>query len=345
LAGVKGRAPAARYYLECVLMWIAQRESNDFKTIINLQDEHGDTALNIAARVGNRSIVKTLVEVGANRLLPNKLGLRPGDFGVEEELLAPGASDVISSLQGPSGLPAQKSKEVIADITSIVSSLSDDFEAEVKDKQMALEQAQRRLQLSTRQLAEQRRQIQKWQARCSELEQTQQRIRNLQRALAEEDSFDWTGRSEWDGSPSTVETAGPPFEHKGVASTLASLDADSEEGSGAMEADPTVPISDSPSSLIRLRRLALWHRRANKLLGDRLTAINGASAEKELRCKKIISIATGFSVDQVEQMSGSLLMAMESEPHLGDLSRIASFMQRVRSGEVGSNTLPWSFSH
>jgi hypothetical protein len=86
LAGVKGRAPAARYYLECVLMWIAQRESNDFKTIINLQDEHGDTALNIAARVGNRSIVKTLVEVGANRLLPNKLGLRPGDFGVEEDV-------------------------------------------------------------------------------------------------------------------------------------------------------------------------------------------------------------------------------------------------------------------
>jgi hypothetical protein len=86
LAGVKGRAPAARYYLECVLMWIAQREHGDFKSIINLQDEHGDTALNIAARVGNRSIVKTLVDVGANRLLPNKLGLRPGDFGVEEEV-------------------------------------------------------------------------------------------------------------------------------------------------------------------------------------------------------------------------------------------------------------------
>jgi regulatory protein SWI6 len=86
LAGVKGRAPAARYYLECVLMWIAQRENGDFKSIINLQDEHGDTALNIAARVGNRSIVKTLVDVGANRLLPNKLGLRPSDFGVEEDV-------------------------------------------------------------------------------------------------------------------------------------------------------------------------------------------------------------------------------------------------------------------
>jgi hypothetical protein len=151
-------------------------------------------------------------------------------------------------------------------------------------------------------LAEQRRQIQKWQARCSELEQTQQRIRNLQRALEEEDSFDWTGRTEWDGSPATVETAGPPFEHKGVASTLANLDAGNEDSGGAMEADPPFPLSDTPSSLIRLRRLALWHRRANKLLGDRLTAISGASAEKELRCKKIISMSTGLSVDQVEQV-------------------------------------------
>jgi len=53
---------------------------------VDLQDEHGDTALNIAARIGNRALVKTLVDVGANRLLANKLGLRPSDFGVEGEV-------------------------------------------------------------------------------------------------------------------------------------------------------------------------------------------------------------------------------------------------------------------
>jgi hypothetical protein len=83
VAGVKGRVPAARFYMDCILMWIQEREDGDFKSIIDLQDEHGDTALNIAARIGNRGIVKSLVDMGANRLLPNKLGLRPGDFGVE----------------------------------------------------------------------------------------------------------------------------------------------------------------------------------------------------------------------------------------------------------------------
>jgi len=86
LAGVKGRAFAARYYLDEVFLYIAKEEAGDFRSIVDLQDEHGDTALNIAARVGNRSLVKTLVDVGANRILPNKLGLRPGDFGVETEV-------------------------------------------------------------------------------------------------------------------------------------------------------------------------------------------------------------------------------------------------------------------
>jgi len=86
LAGVNGRALAARYYLDQVFYWIAQHQGGDFKSLVDLQDEHGDTALNIAARVGSRSLVRTLLDVGANRLLPNKLGLKPGDFGVETEV-------------------------------------------------------------------------------------------------------------------------------------------------------------------------------------------------------------------------------------------------------------------
>lgn len=87
-AGVRGRAAFARYYLEGTLTWVAEQEGADFRSLVDLQDEHGDTALNIAARVGNRSLVRTLLDVGANRILPNKLGLRPGDFGVETEVSA-----------------------------------------------------------------------------------------------------------------------------------------------------------------------------------------------------------------------------------------------------------------
>lgn len=85
-AGVKGRATAARYYLDQINLWIVNNEKADFRSITDIQDEHGDTALNIAARVGNRGLVRALLDAGANRLLANKLGLRPGDFGVETEV-------------------------------------------------------------------------------------------------------------------------------------------------------------------------------------------------------------------------------------------------------------------
>lgn len=86
LAGVKGRAVVSRYYLDQIFYWIAQHQGGDFRSLVDLQDENGDTALNIAARVGNRSLVRTLLDVGANKSLANKLGLRPGDFGVETEV-------------------------------------------------------------------------------------------------------------------------------------------------------------------------------------------------------------------------------------------------------------------
>ena len=85
VAGVKGRSVIARYYLDQIFYCITKEAGGDFGRIVDLQDEHGDTALNIAARVGSRTLVRTLVDVGANKLLMNKLGLKPGDFGVESE--------------------------------------------------------------------------------------------------------------------------------------------------------------------------------------------------------------------------------------------------------------------
>jgi regulatory protein SWI6 len=84
VAAVKGRAASARYYLESILEYIASKEEGDFKELVDAQDVNGDTALNIAARVGNRGLVRILIDVGADKIRPNKLGLRPGDFGLED---------------------------------------------------------------------------------------------------------------------------------------------------------------------------------------------------------------------------------------------------------------------
>lgn len=82
-AGIRGREQSSRYYMECVLEWIA-RHGGDFESIVDVQDRNGDTALTIAARVGDRYLAKVLMDVGANRDIENKVGLKADDFGVDD---------------------------------------------------------------------------------------------------------------------------------------------------------------------------------------------------------------------------------------------------------------------
>lgn len=69
VAGIKGRVAASRYYLETILEYIVTHEDADFRSIVDICDVYGDTALNIAARVGNKALVQTLLDVGADRSL------------------------------------------------------------------------------------------------------------------------------------------------------------------------------------------------------------------------------------------------------------------------------------
>lgn len=112
-SAVKGRNMASRYYLESLLEWVVRQGSAPssqnnppgasggaahsnapakmgigrfMSEIVNAQDHCGDTALNIAARIGNRSIISQLLEVGADPNIANRAGLRPVDFGIGVEV-------------------------------------------------------------------------------------------------------------------------------------------------------------------------------------------------------------------------------------------------------------------
>ncbi|KAJ7334133.1 transcription factor [Mycena albidolilacea] len=350
LAGVKGRGSIARYYLDKIFYYIAHNQGGDFRTLVDLQDEHGDTALNIAARVGNRSMVRTLLDVGANRMLPNKLGLRPGDFGVETEELSSGSrpEDILAVLRTGPPPPVQKSQDVIADMTIMIQGLSTDFQSEIKSKQDALDVTQAHLRAATRELSEQRKQIQAWQARCGELDQISQRVRNIEKALVEEDQFDWTGRSNGSGDPDAegeVEdetedvnagdenNGGPAFQWRGTNSTMVGVGG-SIDISANVEAEPPIPPTDSVASLIRLRRLKLWHARMEDLMKARLKGLQGASAEKEYQCKKIVALCAQIPIDKVEEMLENLVVAVESESAIVDIGRVSGFMQKVRDGVI-----------
>ncbi|KAJ2489476.1 transcriptional regulator swi6 [Coemansia sp. RSA 2050] len=56
----------------------------DFVAFLNLQDTNGDTALNLAARYGDRAVIRMILNAGASPSIPNIGGLCPLHFGVGE---------------------------------------------------------------------------------------------------------------------------------------------------------------------------------------------------------------------------------------------------------------------
>jgi hypothetical protein len=186
-------------------------------------------------------------------------------------------------------------------MTSIIHNLSNEFQAEIKTKQDALDVIQAHLRAATRELSEQRKQIQTWQSRCGELDQLNQRVRNVQKALSEEDLFDWTGRTDLEGNDAR-ESGGSAFQYRGAASTMIGV-AGTVDISFSVDSEPPLPAQDSVASLVKLRRMRMWHVRMEELVKARLKGLQGATAEKEYQCKKIVALCTGLPIDKVEDVS------------------------------------------
>lgn len=217
------------------------------------------------------------------------------------------SQDVIAGKHPIMRLRAYLTRGLPVDMTSMVQTLSTDFQAEIKSKQDALDVTQAHLRAATRELSEQRKQIQAWQARCGELDQITQRVRNIEKALVDEDQFDWTGRSGADGEDGNAD-GGPPFQWRGTSSTMVGVGGSAMDISVHVEPDPPLPTGDSVATLVRLRRLNMWHARMEELMNRRLKGLRGASAEKEYQCKKIVALCTGIPIDKVEEVKFAMYL-------------------------------------
>ncbi|KAF9199200.1 hypothetical protein BGZ49_010716 [Haplosporangium sp. Z 27] len=83
-AGMRGKVHASRYYMECLLEKLAQHPQ-ELASIINVQDVVGDTALIIAARIGNKKVVKLLLDAGADSKIRNKSGRNADEYILDAE--------------------------------------------------------------------------------------------------------------------------------------------------------------------------------------------------------------------------------------------------------------------
>jgi len=139
-SAVKGRSSACRYYLESLLEFVVRQGSASnsqqasfqepngppapksiglakfMSEIVNAVDLCGDTALNLAARIGNKSIQQQLLEVGADPTIPNNGGLKPFDFGVrgdQEHFDIEPSSQMTKPIRNAASRVAETSQELV----------------------------------------------------------------------------------------------------------------------------------------------------------------------------------------------------------------------------------------
>ncbi|KAG8849501.1 transcriptional regulator swi6 [Serendipita sp. 411] len=319
------RVPEASYYLETILMWVAEHQGNRFETLVDLQDENDDSALNIAARLGCRPIIKTLLACGAHLDLPNRFGLKATDYGLLGENIEDHLVDSDShETRGPESL-YRPSEHVLYDMKTLIESMERDISSEKAIKSTEYETLQTKLREATRTLAEKRKELETLQVSSKEADHISERISKLEILSDKPETDLWTGRMVG-GKGSDSGDAPPAFRgHK-------ALQKRSVKPYSEKEIREALDLSlNRPRSLVILRRTKLWHERVSSLLKQHQASVEDASAAELSKLERVISLCTGLSGDGLDQRVGALLESMESETQNPGQMRLAAFMEKVRS--------------
>ncbi|KAG5519892.1 hypothetical protein PMAC_000169 [Pneumocystis sp. 'macacae'] len=323
-AGIKGRSSASCYYLETLLEWIVKGSENGcgltlssfVSKVVDFQDKNGDTALNIASRIGNRSIVQQLLDIGANATIPNKAGLRPLDFGIIGEIPT---SFHISENPPPvvSDVVVQKSHSYIHEVLkTTVSTIDKEFNDEIHKKQLLIDSTYGLLRDATRTLAGLRKDLEDSRKRASCLADIQQKCKNIERAINEETLYFYNHHSDSSFKMKEILNTTNLFNEK--------VDPDAQFFVDISLAG--IENEESPSFIsipVLSARIAAYQKNA-KVLCALATSLRGRSSELEDKCRKVVSLCTGVEESKVDSLLEGLLQAVESDDHQGvDMVRLS----------------------
>ncbi|KAF2722910.1 apses-domain-containing protein, partial [Polychaeton citri CBS 116435] len=304
--------------------------------IVNARDKAGNTALNLVARIGNRSIIQQLLEIHADPNLPNHKGVSAKDFGVtgvdagSSHTLTSGdvhmngntqdssmrcSQSVAGHAQAADSTPAGATeevansspkiedlgKEVIDELTAMLtqnlSSHKETLKSRVQQIDLLNEQIREFSALQKQELER----LQEAQRRVKNREEKRNKITRLRRIVAERRS--------------TLHS------HEHVQHGLGTAD----EIACPHQSFETVPLQ-----VLRARLSA--YEINNHNLERQKEELHSRSAELENLYRKVVSICTGYSEDEVETNLEALMAAVDSEQGaLGeaDVGRVRDFLRKV----------------
>ncbi|BFZ55379.1 transcriptional regulator swi6 [Savitreella phatthalungensis] len=321
-SAIPGRSTACRYYLETLLEWIV-RDGERFQmgleafsqTVVDARDRNGDTALNIAARLGNKALVNRLLEVGANPFIANRAGLRPIDSGVIDASTSDTDGKQLLQAVGLRNLSSNERTctEVIDRTHTAIHGLLKSLQADFVKEQQQLETdgrvARTDLQTVAAELADLRRKSARAETQQQQLELVRQRIANTRRAIrTEQQEYEAT-------APNDDEISG------------------SQENPSVNPDEILVPPDGSKASTHELKARIRAYAYNAGILNSLASSLRLKSSELEQRCRRVVALCTGEDdPSRIEHLLPQLLQAVESDgPATSEeAARIAGFLKIVQ---------------
>lgn len=319
-AGIKGKGFSSKYYLQNLFEWIVSKGKHYdvdlsflMNSLINLQDKNGDTCLNIAARIGNKSILSELVDVGANGLIPNKAGLRPIDFGLNlpGNHTSPPAPIEESKLDLKSGLVLEKMQQMLK-------SLDSDFHRELSEKQVAIDNMRRTLREKTLKLSQNRTSLEMVTDSEARIKKLSLQIENLEKCIDKEEyqfreatqkQFPNFHQFEGDFDADEPFTCWPVYNY--VEQRYESEGPDCLNHFNLNEIAAHIPQEALPPASVLKARIKAY-KENQKYLESFSDSLLSKSSDLERKFKKVVSLCIGIEEENIDGILDSLVSAVEN---------------------------------
>ncbi|KAF1913107.1 apses transcription factor-like protein [Ampelomyces quisqualis] len=374
---IKGRAASSKYYLEALLEYLVRSNIGANQTMsfqdnypkpiglmrfmqemVNARDKAGNTALNLAARIGNRNIISQLMEVQADPTIPNHKGTRPVDFGVGSDC---GDIHAVDSAASPSKGKAplskveETSREIQPLMSGILQSASMQFTQEARLKQDAIDRTNELItQLSTQQKLEQQK-LELLRERLRLRHDRTKRIANLKRWLEPQRHMlsvnagatdlhekRRIGYADAEGVGIIVNDEDLPFELRQASEHIIRQASDGQSYlSTPLPLDPSSlpnqPLSPllSQISTAFLRHCLETYTQSNTALLSRSRKLKEKDGQLEQMYRKVVSLCTKVEESRIEECLESLVAALDSEEGEGvEVGRVREFLRKVEGVEA-----------
>ncbi|KAG8709929.1 hypothetical protein FRC08_017866 [Ceratobasidium sp. 394] len=324
----KGKAHAARYYMETLLSRLSDFP-DELADVINFQDDDGETALTMAARCRSKRLVKILLDHGADPKIANRDGKTTEDYIFEDErfrtspTIAPTVPAPVLELAPQlhySKTAQRTTTKATADAASLMASLAAAFDAELVSKERDLAQAHALLTNIQGEILESQRAVGVLRAQGLGLEEAERELAELEEELRvkmgaryrlgwekwlrDEEARDkaWRADQAQSSTAATSDPSQPPLPT--VTIDLAELYAPPPKGTSIAEACDALR-----------GEIAKFRTRRHELFDEfvRQQADSGTSGRMAEYRRLISAAAGGVPMDEVDGVVPMLLEQLESE--------------------------------